>query len=80
MTDPSLLYISHQTQNTFTKVSGPDLITNLDQTPMIEWCMVRCGLRNAHQRDMHIKKIKLKNKNKNELGMCSKFINVQCST
>lgn len=52
MTDPSLLYISHQTQNTFTKVSGPDLITNLDQTPMIEWCMVRCASKEDHEKDV----------------------------
>ena len=32
--------------------NGPNLITYNNGTPVFEWCVVRCGSRNEHQKDM----------------------------
>ena len=34
------------------QVSRPNLLTYLNRTPIFEWCMVRCGCKNGHQKDM----------------------------
>ena len=38
-----------------TKLSGPTPVTYLERTPIFEWCMVRCGSNNRHQKDMCLK-------------------------
>ena len=34
------------------KVSGPNLVTQLNQTPMLEWFVIRCGFMNGHPKTM----------------------------
>ena len=34
----------------FYKVSRPNLVTYLTQTPLFEWCALRCGSKNSHQK------------------------------
>ena len=47
------------------RVSGPNFITHLYQTPAIEWCVVRCESKKGHQKDILCLK---------EIGpLCSKF-------
>ena len=42
-------------------VSGPNLVTYLNQTPILEWCLVRCGFKNRHHEDIMCLK---------EIGLC----------
>jgi hypothetical protein len=35
-----------------TKVNDPTLVTYLNRTPIFEWCAVRCGSKNGHQKDI----------------------------
>ena len=42
-----------------TKVGRPNLIAYLNRTPTFEWCVVRCGSENEHQKDTCLKKIGL---------------------
>ena len=42
------------------KVSGPNLVTYLNQTTVIEWCVGRCGSKNGLQKDMFLKEIWLR--------------------
>jgi len=42
-----------------------NLFTHLKWTPIFEWCVVRYGSKNGHQKDMCCK----------EIGLCSKFVN-----
>ena len=50
------------------KASGPNSVTYLCQTPIFEWCVVRCGSKNGPKRHMF----------KRDWTMLSK--NVNCST
>ena len=34
------------------KVRKSNLVTYLNQRPLFEWCVVRCGPRNGHQKGM----------------------------
>jgi hypothetical protein len=36
------------------KISGPNLAIHLQQTPLFEWCMVRCKSKNGHQNDIYL--------------------------
>ena len=46
-------------------IDMPKSITNyLNQTPIFEWYVIRCGFRNGYQRDMCIK----------EINPCAQFI------
>ena len=47
-------------------VDMPNSITYLDQTPIFEWYLVRCGSKNRYQKDMCIEEIGL---------TCSKYDN-----
>ena len=42
------------------KVSRPTLVTYPYWTPIFEWCMVRCGSKNGHQKTHVFKKIGLR--------------------
>ena len=42
----------------------PSLITYLKQTPIFEWCVVRCGSKNGHQKGICFK----------DWTTCSKFV------
>ena len=44
------------------KVSGPNLVTFLKYTPTFEWCVVRGGSENRHQKDIMCLK---------EIGLCA---------
>ena len=44
----------------FYNVNMPNLVTYLNQTPLFEWCVVRCGSKNNHQKTiMSLKGISL---------------------
>ena len=49
----------------FTKVSGSNLVTYLNQIPVFEWCAVRCRSKNGHQKDMCLER---------DWTMCSTFV------
>jgi hypothetical protein len=37
----------------------PDLVTYPKQTPINEWCVVKCGPKKGHQKDMRFKEVGL---------------------
>ena len=39
------------------KVSRPNSVTHPNQTPIFEWCVVKCGSKYVHQKDMCLRKI-----------------------
>ena len=41
------------------KGSGSNLVTYLTWTPIFEWCMVRCGSKDKHEKNMSLKEIEL---------------------
>ena len=47
------------------KVSGPNSVTSLELTPRFEGCVVRCGSKNGHQKDLF----------KRDWTACSSFVN-----
>ena len=52
------------TIHTSPKQSRPNSINYLKQTPIFEWCVLRCGSKNGHQKDiMHFKEIGLRAQN-----------------
>ena len=50
---PSCLYVGQISLKVecefWTMVSGPNLVTSLEWTPIFEWCVVRCGSKNTHE-------------------------------
>jgi hypothetical protein len=40
-----------------TKLSGFTPVTHLEWIPIFEWCIVKCGSKNRHQKDMCLKEI-----------------------
>ena len=40
------------------KVSGPNLVTRLEMTPIVEWCVIRFKSKNKHQKKMSSKEIR----------------------
>ena len=36
------------------KVRGPNLVTHLEQTPIVEWCAVRFEYKHIHKKDMSL--------------------------
>lgn len=47
-------------------VSKSNSVTHLKQTPKFKWCVVRCGYKNGHHKDMCLK----------ETGLCvQKLVN-----
>lgn len=34
------------------KINVPNLVTSLDQTPILEWYVVRCDFKNIYQKDI----------------------------
>ena len=41
----------------------PILVTDLNWTPIFEWCVVKCGSKNGFQKDMCLKEIELRAQN-----------------
>ena len=48
-----LLYFAIKTM----KVSGPNLVTHLEQTPIVEWCAVRFKSKDIYIKDMSLEEI-----------------------
>jgi hypothetical protein len=46
-------------QNFQYKISRPNSITYLNQTPLFEWCVIRCESKDGHQKDMCSEEIEL---------------------
>jgi hypothetical protein len=42
-----------------TKVDVPDSFTYLNQTPIFDWYVIRCGSKNKYQKDMCLKESEL---------------------
>ena len=36
------------------------MVRFLDRTPVFEWCVVKCGSKNKHCKDMYLKEIELR--------------------
>lgn len=34
---------------------GSMLVTNMNRIPTYVWCLIKCGPKNGHHRDMHLK-------------------------
>jgi hypothetical protein len=47
-------------------VSSPNSVTHLKRMPILEWCVVGCGSKNRHHKDMCLK---------GDWTMSSKFVN-----
>ena len=47
----------------FNKVSRPNSVIYLNGTPIFEWWVVRCRIKNEHQKDMCLKEIGLQAQN-----------------
>ena len=45
------------------KVDMPNLVTHLDQTPILEWYVVWRGSKNRYQNDMFLKEVRLHDQN-----------------
>ena len=41
-------------QSSSTKVIVPNSITYCNRTPIFEWCVIRIGFKNEHQKDMYL--------------------------
>ena len=48
-----------QTMGSDGKISGLIVITCVDRTPICEWCIIRCGSKNGHHKDMFSKEVGL---------------------
>ena len=54
------LFYSEITKKLITqKVNVPNLVTYLDKTPIFDWCVIRCGSKNGHQKKKCLKEIGL---------------------
>ena len=47
----------------YPKVDMPNLVAELNQTPISEWYVVRCGSKSGYQKDMCLKGIRLRSQN-----------------
>ena len=45
-------------------VDDPYLVTFLNERPIFEWCVVSCGSKNEHQKEMCLK----------EIGLCAQNV------
>jgi hypothetical protein len=41
------------------EVDMPNLVSSLNWTPIVEWCVVKCGSKNGYPKDMCLEKIGL---------------------
>ena len=48
------VHIEDYTSNSRYKVSRSNFVTHLNTTPMFEWCVIRCGSKNGHQKASHV--------------------------